>query len=357
MVLTSLALWLACPAPDEAEDPWVDPASPGPWAVGTHEDAFLSPTSGLTLPVQVWYPTTSDVTLTHLYDDLLEGTALHETDPDCTEPRPVLVFSHGNGGVRFQSIFLTEHLASHGFVVVAPDHVGNTFFDFGDLSTEVMMFRRPSDVAETFDWLADDAGLRDCVEPAAGYALSGHSFGGYTTLATAGAPLDVAASADWCAETDEWLCDGLAEWALANPEQPAADLSDDRVWAALPMAPAGYEALLGGLDDLDVPTQVLGGDLDQITSMAEQVTPLYTGLTVSPRHLGELVGANHFTFSNACDLAPTYEGCEDPDALTTDQAHPLIAAVATAFLRGHLGDNRSAASLPPVDGRWSWTAE
>ncbi len=33
-------------------------------------------------------------------------------------PYPTILFFHGNGGVRAQSYFLTEHLASHGFVVV-----------------------------------------------------------------------------------------------------------------------------------------------------------------------------------------------------------------------------------------------
>lgn len=44
-------------------------------------------------------------------------------------PFPLVVYSHGNGGLRYVSAFLTEHLASHGFIVVAPDHVGNTAID------------------------------------------------------------------------------------------------------------------------------------------------------------------------------------------------------------------------------------
>ncbi len=39
---------------------------------------------------------------------------------------PLVIYSHGNGGLRYVSAFLTEHLASHGFVVMAPDHTGNT---------------------------------------------------------------------------------------------------------------------------------------------------------------------------------------------------------------------------------------
>ena len=37
-------------------------------------------------------------------------------------PFPVVAFSHGFGGFRVQSAFLMTHLATWGFVVVAPDH-------------------------------------------------------------------------------------------------------------------------------------------------------------------------------------------------------------------------------------------
>ncbi len=37
-------------------------------------------------------------------------------------PFPVVLFSHGYGGYPEQSSFLTDHLATWGFVVVAPDH-------------------------------------------------------------------------------------------------------------------------------------------------------------------------------------------------------------------------------------------
>jgi alpha-beta hydrolase superfamily lysophospholipase len=37
---------------------------------------------------------------------------------------PVVLFSHGLGGYRLQSSFLMSHLATWGFVVAAPDHVG-----------------------------------------------------------------------------------------------------------------------------------------------------------------------------------------------------------------------------------------
>ena len=45
------------------------------------------------------------------------------------EGLPVVLFSHGFGGMRIQSFSLTAHLASRGYVVVAPDHPGRMLTD------------------------------------------------------------------------------------------------------------------------------------------------------------------------------------------------------------------------------------
>ena len=66
---------------------------------------------------------------------------------------PVVAFSHGNGGIRFQSIFLTEVLAQHGYVVVAPDHPHNTLLDFDESASGTVAMRRPGDVTSAVDEL------------------------------------------------------------------------------------------------------------------------------------------------------------------------------------------------------------
>jgi dienelactone hydrolase len=44
-------------------------------------------------------------------------------------PYPVVIFSHGFGGMRYQSFDLTVHLASRGFVVISADHRGRNLAD------------------------------------------------------------------------------------------------------------------------------------------------------------------------------------------------------------------------------------
>ncbi|MDP2304607.1 MAG: hypothetical protein Q8P18_01100 [Pseudomonadota bacterium] len=365
---------LACAMPEDtgagldtgADPTFYPPDAPGPFIAGTEEASFVGASTvadpeGLAYTVQVWFPASEADTDPYRYDDLLEGAAREDGVPDCSAPRPVLVFSHGNGGVRYQSIFLTEHLATHGWVVVAPDHPGNTLFDDSSSRGELTL-RRPVDAVAAYDWLVDVAAapgglLEGCVDPDAGYAIAGHSFGGYTTLVVAGATLDAAASAEWCATpSDEWLCDDFAG-AMAEAGETLLHLGDPRVWAAVPMAPAGYEVLVGGLADIAVPMMVMGGSLDTITTMEGQVTPIYSDLAVAPRFLGEVEGAGHFTFSDACTILPTYDECSPP-FLSATVAHPIIATATTAFLQWVRGEEQAEAWLPdPAEARWRWTEQ
>ena len=168
-----------------------DYSEPGMYTPGTLESEMVGST-GETISLQVWYPSNDDPGEGVRYDALWDGDATEGLVPDCSQRRPVLVFSHGWGGIRWQSAFLTEHLASHGYVVIAPDHTHNTFLDDDSAYFDDVVVRRPIDVSDSFDWLltqsADVNGpMSNCVDVNGGYAVSGHSFGGYTSFAVAGA--------------------------------------------------------------------------------------------------------------------------------------------------------------------------
>lgn len=346
---------LAC-APDLADDSaavaavLAPPDAPGPWSAGTYE-SVVTRSDGVDLPVQVWYPTTETGAGT-TYDGVLAGTAVEDAAPDCAAMRPVLMFSHGSGGVRYQSIFLTEFLATHGWVVVAPDHVGNTAFDDGTVSLLELIERRPADIRDSFDWLLGESGLSGCVDPDGGYAMAGHSFGGFTTLAITGAKVDLAASVAWCAANGGWLCDEVTGLAEANGADGVLDLGDPRAWAGIAMAPAGYEVLVGGLPPMKVPLLFLGGTRDTLTPVETQVRPLYTDAGGEPRYLGVLTDAGHYAFSDACTMLPVFDDCAAP-YLDPAIAHPIISTVSTAFLDERLGWDASA-WLPPEEPRLTW---
>jgi len=365
--LLLLAVGAACgPSPaakpgDDTGTPdavaWSPPDVAGPFVPGT-EVSSLTLGDGRAAEVQVWYPAAADAPgALHRYDGTFSRAALDAPPAACDGPRPVVVFSHGNGGVRWQSAFFTEHLASRGWVVIAPDHAGNTIFDDSATLAELVL-RRPRDVAATFDHLLTLAGpggiLDGCVDATAGYAVVGHSFGGYTAFAVAGAGIDLPASEAHCASVGGWLCNAL--FTAAESEAPGAttlSLGDPRAWASVPLTPAGWEVLVGGLADIAVPTLVMGGGRDTLTPMDDMVRPMAQGLRAPSRALATLPDAGHYTFSDVCALAPTFEDCAPPylDAAT---AHPLIAAVATAWLERELGNPEAAAFLPPDSPLLVW---
>lgn len=114
--------------------------------------------------------------------------------PDDGNAHPLVLFSHASGNHRRGATFLTGHLASHGYVVAALDH------------SEVVApeFRaQPGETAEqkSARWRA----LIDARVPDARFLLGevrgddprvgivGHSFGGWTALATVDAEPRIAA--------------------------------------------------------------------------------------------------------------------------------------------------------------------
>src|SRR5439155_848447 len=107
----------------------------------------------------------------------------------------LVAFSHGYGGHRRQSTFLCTHLASHGYVVAAMEHTGNTMLEVvqgvmtlrsgGTLPHPDTVLRefvvlRPADVSFVIDHILGTDGLVDADR----IGMAGHSFGGWTTLTT-----------------------------------------------------------------------------------------------------------------------------------------------------------------------------
>ena len=274
-----------------------DPFERGGFPVGVRTFYWTDPARNeRPLTVEIWYPAT-DV---HRGQDVAEATRdTYELIPGLPSgwqeavrdaaPRqarcPLVVFSHGFGGHRRQSTFLCTHLASHGYVVAAMDHTGNTIFEMFQIMMEAQMGAappepatilseiipaRPADASFIIDrMLAGVAGI-PAVDPAR-IGMSGHSFGGWTTLMVAA--------------------------------------RDRRVRAALPLAPAGgwtvlpSEPLQAALDfawGRDVPTLFLVAESDTILPL-KGMYELFARAGSSKRML-VLADADHMHF---CDQIET----------------------------------------------------
>lgn len=297
---------IGCKGPDEGVIPEpVDYTAPGPFTAGTREFTALGP-GGIELVAQAWYPSDDPAGSPVDYDDLLEGGATEGLTPSCAEPRPVVAFSHGLGGVRWQSPFLVEHLATHGYVVVAVDHPGSGLFDTDPNGLGEVAVRRPLDVAAAFDGLALE--LPDCVDPSAGYAVFGRSFGGFTAFAAAG--------------------------AVVNDPTAGGDrvrLGDPRVWAAVALAPwDGAGAITDGTSEIEVPTLVIAAREDTTTPLS-MVRGLWQPLTVTPRAFGIVDEAVHYSFSPVACTIETGDGC-GPGFLDEASFTAIVRRAVTAFL-------------------------
>jgi predicted dienelactone hydrolase len=349
------------------------PAEPGPYQVGV-TTMEVDDGTGRILPVEIWYPAVPDADAPVEIYKLVVGALVVTEDPSKLgavrdapldlrgAPHPTVVFSHGFGATRLQSLYLTEHLASHGFVVAAPDHIGNTIRELIDTSSAdtalVSAFKRPNDVSRTLDAILErsdgwpDDPLAFAVDPDR-VGVAGHSFGGFTTFRIAGATIDAAFAETFCSENpDDRFCDG---WPPSEPIEESQ--VDPRFRAALPQTPGGAGAFNGGgFASIAVPTMIQAGTLDSTTPYDEEAVAPFDALT-GDAWLWTLEDAGHFTFSDMCRLIGQIgltpeefdDGCSDVN-IPAEQAHVIIRRDSTAFLRQYVaGDDRDAALLDDVD--------
>ncbi len=316
----------------ESPDPWTPPGETGPWEIGTEEFLMDAPTAGEQLTVQTWFPASSgDPEVDVNYDWLLHSDAIGDAIPDCSAPRPVVLFSHGSQGIRFQSVFLTEHWATRGTITVAPDHIYNTFLDVDGGREAELAFRRPLDVLDAYDWLVAKAAdpedpFYGCVDPDAGYQVAGHSYGAFTALAIGGAVLDMSHLQATCEAGNGRLCEALDYWMLEHSDDLVIDLSDPRATSILSMTPGGWQVFGDGLANIDTPTFIMGAENDTVTTMEGDVLPVWERLVTTPRYLATLEQANHYSYTNLCEIAPFGDFCPD-DGLTTLGLHRLFQHV------------------------------
>ncbi len=326
----------------EAGEQAPEGSEPGPYPVGRRTEQFVDATrKDRTLAVEVWYP--ADAPSKPTPYELIPGVTFKSplstagATASSEGPFPVVVFSHGSGGLRQQSASIVETIASHGFVVVAPDHPGNTAIDqlLGTQTPPKVTARnRVLDVGVLLDRLEAGklaGGLVDTEQ----VAVMGHSFGGFTALASAGG------------------YDGIE--------------GDPRVDAVVALAPFSQFLSDEDLASIDVPLLVMTGSEDTTTPIEDQSTrPVdRAGAEAS---LVEIDGAGHSSVTDVCAIAKAIENggdavppgaadavgaqagdtCADPKALA--QAFDVVEHYSVGFLRSELLDDSRYDEIGPIKG-------
>ncbi len=373
LLLLFLLLFTNTTAPLSAQRPDAPTyAQRGPYAVGTREFTIADDTRPL--KVTVWYPALNpdNAEPSVVYNEgivIATGSALRDAPPDAgSAPYPLIVFSHGSGGIRFQSAFYTEHLASHGFVVIAPDHPGNTvldaFFSRG-VSEEAIITNfalRPLDVLRVIDYAetlnAADGALTGLIDLST-IGVSGHSFGGYTALSVGGAQLNLDNIAAECAAdaTSNYGCaiyenrERIAQLRGldAAPEGLWDPTTDPRIQSIVLLAPSSGPVFgAEGVAPVQAPTMILVGSQDAATVPERDAYPVYEWLTAEEKALVVFENAGHYIFVIECSRFPQqlvdlgfYEQCSDR-VWDMQRAHDLTNHFGTAFLLYTLTGDQAA---------------
>ncbi len=329
------------PAPPLAQ--WTPPDAPGPYAV-----SVTTRTMGLVdgdrppVTVEIWYPARPEADAppgAYMVGPLrVDAGVPRDAPPDVREePFPLLSFSHGFGGVRFQNHTLAEHLASHGVVVVAPDHPGTSLVDYRPSAAAASAARRPAEVRDA----VDAVGLVDGLQvDTSRYVAVGHSFGSFTSAILAGGALDVPGFAAACAEDPRPgpACGFVDGQALDADAAARWAVPDDRVVAAVLITPGvAYGFGRAGVVRGDVPPPLLlGGGLDGDLPWDREGAPVFDALG-APRSLALFARAGHFGFTDLCAVLPVADCVGEPDFQDPARILAATTTIVTAWARRALG--------------------
>lgn len=322
--------------------PALDPLDWGHFEAGATSMEFVM-ADGTELIVEVWYPAAPhEGDEPAPYPEIpITKDAYRDAPPDLRgAPYPLVAFSHGLGGIRYQSAFLTEHLARHGYVVVAPDHPYSTLLDLDDDRSFEVAIARPGQITASVDEvLAQSAAghplLGDLVEDES-FAMMGHSFGAFTTLLVGGGVFEPEAWEAYCSEHDARGCGYVGEVdASLIPET----LADPRVVTTVPMSPGLWYAFGedgAGLEALPAPLAMCG-DKDTLLNWPDEQQPVYEALA-APKAAALLADAGHYAFSDICEVAPFFDDCGGPEEgwIPIEDAHAITKHTVTAWLDVHL---------------------
>jgi predicted dienelactone hydrolase len=302
------------------------------------------------IPLAVWYPVDHRTLGPLAHYEIVPGYELPTRGvldgvPAAEGRHPVIVFSHGSGSSRHLSFFLTELLASHGFIVVAPDHLGNTYFSAGDADGVARSAQqRPKDARFVLDVVLGDPAAGDpALDVLAGHVdrarvgMAGHSYGGYTALAAAGGT-------------------------------QYGDAPDPRVRAVAGLAPWSTQLTDEHLSAVRVPLLLVGATLDETTPVEPNVHRPFELAASAEKYRVDIAGADHGSFTIICATdalldhpaidVDARQWAHDrfmrqcrPDVLPPDRSEAVIDRYTVAFFRVHLqGDAAYRSYLTPIEG-------
>lgn len=285
----------------------------------------------------------------------IPGLAVRDARPT-GGPYPLVIVSHGYSNIPVAMSWLTENLASKGYVVAAIRHEDPPITERTGFPS--VLLRRPLDVAFVARSLAGSLGAERLVD-AGRVALIGYSMGGYGVLTAGGAALDPEGPL-------AQLVPGGAILPYARGGARIEEVTLRDVRAIVALAPAGGGSLAawghGGLAGVHAPLLLIAGDNDRTVDYASGARALFDGATGAQRYLLTFKQGGH-----AIGLDPAPEAMrqklwdmdwfEDP-VWRKDRIIAVNLHVITAFLDRYVKGEESRSAyldVPVADGsagRW-----
>ncbi len=302
------------------------------------------------LTLEIWYPAIIPAGISPIawYSDVLgngpnnpdrpntpfefAGRALRDAAPNPqAAPYPLVIVSHGYPGSRVLMTWLTENLASKGYVVVAIDHTESTHGDNAGFSSTLL--NRALDDLFVLNELAkmnasnSQTFLTDMVDTNH-TAVVGYSMGGYGALNVAGVGVNPAAVSTAVPGGK------LAIRQTGNPVYAAS--IDPRIKAIVALAPWGGPVFdAEGLKGLKVPALFIVGSADTVAGYAN-VQRFYEQAINADRYLLVFQNGSHNIAVNPVPLIATtkladYQHYQEP-VWDIVRCNNLNQHIITAFL-------------------------
>jgi predicted dienelactone hydrolase len=327
------------------------------WNVGYRKIDVQDPLTGEPFPVALWYPTpaapaplfvTGSLSVCRLPAVLCRWVAFEipvaHNAPPAAGHFGLIVVSHGAGGLAVNHRDLAIVLASQGYVVAAPTHPRGQDNDISGVGGWV---GRPKQVSRVIDAVLEDRTLGPYIEGER-IGVVGHSNGGYTALAVAGATPSVGAAVAHCQQhpDDARFCafGGASARKATSEVGPIPDLRDPRVRSIVLMAPNAARFTDAALAKVTVPVLVYAGENDDLTRVRYHGERL--ARTVPQAECVLVKGAGHFSFVASFPMALKIiagEAARDPDGFDRDALHEMMNREIVGFLNGTL---RPAGNMP-----------
>jgi len=312
------------------------------------------------LRAMVWYPAAADAREEPqwigppIVPFVSAGSAARDVPPASGPRRPLILLSHGSGGMASGLAWLGTALAAHGFIAVAVNHPGNNALENYTVEGFSLWWLRAVDLSAVIGAVLDDKSFGSRIDPAH-IGAAGHSLGGYTVIAVAGGISEPVRLQAFCrSPAADALCkpppadSDMRQKRLArlssDPDfrqrYSKADNSyrDERVRAVFAMAPGlGPVFTPDSLGKISIPVAIVTGSADEIappTSGAEALVKAipHATLKLFPQ-------AGHFVFLGTCTTVGRVFvriGCSDPGGTDRDAVHAETIRLALDFFTANL---------------------